>query len=66
MGGMMRTTRQEFAAYIGIDWADQKHDISLSTSMDGKTDYKRISSAPDQRHLLNGYLNFVSVFQKVK
>ena len=26
----MRTTRQEFAAYIGIDWADQKHEISLS------------------------------------
>lgn len=43
----MRTTRQEFAAYIGIDWADQKHDISLSASIDGKADYTRISSTPE-------------------
>ena len=43
----MRTTRQEFAAYIGIDWADQKHDISLSSSTDGKSEYARISSAPE-------------------
>ena len=43
----MRTTRQEFAAYIGIDWADQKHDISLSASVDGKAEYKIISSTPE-------------------
>ena len=43
----MRTTRQEFAAYIGIDWADQKHDISLSASADGKAEYTRISSTPE-------------------
>jgi len=44
---MMRTTRQEFVAYIGIDWADQKHDISLSASTDGKTEYTRIPSTPE-------------------
>jgi len=43
----MSKTRQAFAAYIGIDWADQKHDISLSTSVDGKVEYKRLSSTPE-------------------
>ena len=43
----MRTTTQEFAAYIGIDWADQKHDISLSASTDDKAEYTRISSTPE-------------------
>ena len=43
----MRKTRQEFAAYIGIDWADQKHDISLSVSTDDKAEYTRISSTPE-------------------
>jgi transposase len=44
---MMSKTRQAFAAYIGIDWADQKHDISLSASIDGKAEYKRLSSTPE-------------------
>ncbi len=43
----MTTTKQQFAAYIGIDWADQKHDICLSTSIDGKAEYKKISSTPE-------------------
>ena len=43
----MRTTIQEFAAHIGIDWADQKHDISLSASVDGKAEYTKISSTPE-------------------
>ena len=43
----MRTTRQEFAAYIGIDWADQKHDISLSASTDSQAEYTRIASTPE-------------------
>ena len=43
----MSTTKQHFAAYIGIDWADQKHDICLSASVDGKSEYKKISSSPE-------------------
>jgi len=44
---LMNTTQQKFAAYIGIDWADQKHDICLSTSIDSKAEYKKISSTPE-------------------
>ena len=43
----MTTTKQKFAAYIGIDWADQKHDICLSPSINGKAEYKKISSTPE-------------------
>ena len=39
--------KQTFAAYVGIDWADQKHDISLSSSVDGKPEHRQISSTPE-------------------
>ena len=35
----MDMNKQTFAAYVGIDWADQKHDISLSSSVDGKPEH---------------------------
>jgi transposase len=39
---------QEVAAYVGIDWADQKHDVVLrSASEPAKVEYSRIAHEPD-------------------
>ncbi len=43
----MNLTQTKFAAYVGIDWADQKHDICLSFAPDGKPEHKQISSSPE-------------------
>jgi transposase len=39
---------QEVAAYVGIDWADQKHDVILRSAAEpGKVEYSRIAHEPD-------------------
>ena len=43
----MDQNNQTFAAYVGIDWADQKHDICLTSSIDGTPEYKQIKSTPE-------------------
>ncbi len=37
----------EFAAYIGIDWADQKHDICLQKSGSKQIESLRLDHKPD-------------------
>jgi len=50
----MENTTPEFAAYVGIDWADQKHDICLSATTDSKPEYRQIDSTPEE---LNEWLH---------
>src|SRR5215831_20855264 len=39
---------EEVAAYEGIDWADQKHDVILrAASEPAKVEYRRIAHKPD-------------------
>lgn len=38
---------QNFAAYIGIDWADQKHDVCLVASGSEKLERSRIEHCPE-------------------
>jgi transposase len=40
-------TPSSFAAYIGIDWADRKHDICLYDPMTGEVEFSVISSQPE-------------------
>jgi transposase len=37
----------EFAAYIGIDWADQKHDICLQEAGSNRIEFLQIDHKPD-------------------
>jgi hypothetical protein len=37
----------EFAAYIGLDWADQKHDICLSENHSHRVESLRLDHKPD-------------------
>ncbi len=39
--------QQTYAAYIGIDWADRKHDIYLYDCTTGEVEEYVISSQPD-------------------
>ncbi|MFP7754806.1 IS110 family transposase [Thermodesulfobacteriota bacterium B35] len=43
----MNNLTNEFAAYVGIDWADQKHDICLSPTPDSTPEYDQIDSTPE-------------------
>lgn len=43
----MNNDTSNITAYIGIDWADQKHDICLSSAPDGKPEYEQILSTPE-------------------
>ena len=43
----MNLTQNKFAAYIGIDWADQKHDICVSSSPESKPEHQQIASTPE-------------------
>jgi len=37
----------EFAAYVGIDWADQKHDICLQQAGSNRIESLRLDHNPD-------------------
>ena len=37
----------EFAAYIGIDWSDQKHDVCLIDAATGRKEFSIISHSPE-------------------
>ena len=43
----MNNLANEFAAYVGIDWAGQKHDICLSSTPDSTPEYDQIDSTPE-------------------
>jgi len=40
-------SKQEFSAFIGIDWADTKHDIALRDVKTGKVEYLTIAHTPE-------------------
>src|SRR3954470_22082020 len=37
----------DFAAYIGIDWADQKHAWALQTAADGRVEHGELTHTPE-------------------
>jgi hypothetical protein len=46
-GRMTNVTMQEFAAFIGLDWADAKHDICLQVAGSDKREGKTLAHRPE-------------------
>jgi transposase len=46
-GQMTRFTTDEFAAFIGLDWADTKHDICLQVSGSDKREFQVLEHRPE-------------------
>jgi transposase len=44
---MNEKTISEFAAFVGIDWADRKHDICLQDGMGGKREFLVLEHRPE-------------------
>jgi transposase len=42
-----RPLQEDFAAYVGIDWADTKHDICLQASGSDKREYTTVEHMPE-------------------
>jgi hypothetical protein len=49
----METKTDDIVAYLGIDWADQKHDLHLCTPSGKTLEYRQIEHAPE---VLNEWL----------
>ena len=37
----------EFAAYVGIDWADEKHDLALLPTGQAKEEHRQLDQTPE-------------------
>jgi len=46
-GQMIQFTTDEFAAFIGLDWADTKHDICLQVAGSDKREFKVLEHRPE-------------------
>jgi len=44
---MSQKINEEYVAYIGIDWADQKHDVCLQESGVDKQEYSLLLQTPE-------------------
>ncbi len=44
---MKRTAEHEFVAFIGIDWADVKHDICLQVAHDDQREFSVVVHRPE-------------------
>ena len=44
---MTNGTTQEFAAFIGLDWADAKHDVCLQVAGSDKREGKTLAHRPE-------------------
>lgn len=44
---IMKSEQKQFTAFVGIDWADQKHDISVAPSADGDPVHQVIAHTPE-------------------
>ena len=44
---MQRPPQEEFAAFVGIDWADAKHDVCLQAVGDDKREFSRLEHKPE-------------------
>jgi len=42
-----QTTENEFAAWIGIDWADQKHAVCIRPAGSVKTEHCQVQQKPE-------------------
>jgi transposase len=47
---MNTTPTTDFAATIGLDWADRKHDLWICPSGQGKAEHLRLDQTPDALH----------------
>ena len=43
---MQRLPQKEFAAFVGIDWADAKHDVCLQAVGGDKREFSRLAHNP--------------------
>jgi transposase len=46
----MKTVHSEFAAYVGLDWADKKHDLCLQVGLDGARERSVLEHTPKIIH----------------
>ncbi len=46
----MKTVHSEFAAYVGLDWADRKHDLCLQVGPDGTRERSVLEHKPKAIH----------------
>jgi hypothetical protein len=46
-GQMTRFTTEEFAAFIGLDWADAKHDLCLQVAGSAKREFQVLEHRPE-------------------
>jgi len=44
---MTHVSHDEFAAFVGIDWADAKHDVCLQTAGSAKREYFQLEHTPE-------------------
>ncbi|HEX9869475.1 MAG TPA: hypothetical protein VGC99_12955 [Candidatus Tectomicrobia bacterium] len=44
---MPRLPKEEFAAFVGIDWADTKHDVCLQAVGDHKREFMMLEHTPE-------------------
>jgi hypothetical protein len=44
---MQRLPQEEFAAFVGIDWADAKHDVCCQAVGDDKREFSRLEHTPE-------------------
>src|SRR5271155_155347 len=47
---MNTTNTTGFAATIGLDWADQKHDVWIHPAGQGKAEHLRLDQTPEALH----------------
>jgi transposase len=47
---MNRTNTTEFAATIGLDWADRKHDLWICPAVQAKAEHRRLEQTPEALH----------------
>jgi hypothetical protein len=41
------TAKNEFAALVGLDWADRKHDVCVQTVADGRREFAVLGQRPE-------------------
>ena len=46
----MNTKNDNFSAYVGLDWADKKHDICVQVKGEESREFSVISHSPESIH----------------
>jgi hypothetical protein len=55
-GDFMENKKNEFTAFVGVDWADCKHDVSIVSATGGKPIYQVVNHTPED---LNEWLTLL-------